>query len=256
MVWTLIVKEDDKDKKKLFKTLPALLRAISRGLDLIKLNEDGKNDVFQMLVKEHAKIVKLSNKNIVTRVDDKTIWPQNNTEDAFAKFTNSLKEKETVDFNLGNLDSSLEENKEDTVDEIHSTETQDVIHNLDELTQSIAKGDIQIDDEIIMDSSPNMHQTHIEVHTQQDDFLEIAQALEIGSWVEFREVGSDVLQGKLSWKSNVTGKSVFVNRHGVKIKNMTSFGLAVELRSGNAKLMESSSVFDRALTSLMSSIGR
>jgi len=256
LVWTLIVKEDDKDKKKLFKTLPALLRAISRGLDLIKLNEDGKNDVFQMLVKEHAKIVKLSNKNIVTRVDDKTIWPQNNTEDAFAKFTNSLKEKETVDFNLGDLDSSLEENKEDTVDEIHSTETQDVIHNLDELTQSIAKGDIQIDDEIIMDSSPNMHQTHIEVHTQQDDFLEIAQALEIGSWVEFREVGSDVLQGKLSWKSNVTGKSVFVNRHGVKIKNMTSFGLAVELRSGNAKLMESSSVFDRALTSLMSSIGR
>lgn len=255
LVWTLIVKQSDNDKKKLFKTLPALLRAMSKGMDLIQLDTEGKNEVFQMLVKEHAKIVKLSNQSIVTRVDDETVWPQKNAEDAFAKFNTKQNEKNTIDFNLADLDSDPT-NEDDSIHEINHADTQDVIQNLDEFTASIANGDIQIGEEIIMDSSPNFHQTHLQTNSDQDDFQEIAQALELNTWVEFNEINSEPIQGKLSWKSNVTGKYVFVNRHGEKIKNITSYGLAVELRSGNAKLIESSSIFDRALNSLMTSIGR
>lgn len=253
LIWTLIAKHTDEDKKKLFKTLPALLRAMSKGMELVKIDEEAKNAVFKMLVIEHAKVVKLSNQNIVTRVDDKTIWPQNNTEDAFANFNKALKEKGTVDISLNDIGAT--DIEEDTIYDIIESETKDVISNLDEFTKSIAKGDIQIDDEIIMDSSPHL-QTHIETNAENDDFLETAQALEIGTWVEFNEIGSTPIQGKLSWKSNVTGKYVFTDRHGTKIKNITSFGLAVEIRSGNAKLMQSSSVFDRAISSLMNTMGR
>jgi len=253
LIWTLIVKHNDKDKRKLFKTLPALLRSLSKGLDLIKIDEAGKNTFFQMLVKEHAKIVKLSNQNIVTRIDDKTIWPEQNTEDAFAAFNKAKIEKTNIDFNLADL-SGVIKDEDDSILSIDSSETLDVIHNLDEFTASIENGDIQIDDEIIMDSAPYL-QTNIETNADQDDFLETAQALEIGTWVEFKVIGAETIQGKLSWKSNVTGKFVFVNRHGVKIKTISSFALAVELRSTNASLMQSSSVFDRALNSLMSSFG-
>ena len=54
------------------------------------------------------------------------------------------------------------------------------------------------------------------------------------------------------WKSNVTGKLVFVNRQGHKVRNLTVNGFAMELRAGRAKAPESSSVFDRAIYTIMS----
>ena len=77
-------------------------------------------------------------------------------------------------------------------------------------------------------------------------------SIEIGSWVEFLESTSNTLVARLSWKSKVTGNLVFVNRQGHKVRNYTINGLAVELRAGRAKCVESSSVFDRAIYTIMS----
>jgi hypothetical protein len=60
------------------------------------------------------------------------------------------------------------------------------------------------------------------------------------------------LVARLSWKSNVTGNLVFVNRQGHKVRNFTINGFAMELRAGRAKRVESSSVFDRAIHTIMS----
>jgi hypothetical protein len=50
----------------------------------------------------------------------------------------------------------------------------------------------------------------------------------------------------------VTGNLVFVNRQGHKMRNCTINGFAMELRSGRVKCVESSSVFDRAIYTIMS----
>ncbi len=252
LIWTLIVKQSDDEKKKLFKTLPALLRSLSKGMDLINIDDDTKNAVFQMLVKEHSKIVKLSNKNIVTRIDDQTVWPEKNTEETFAHFNKTYNKDQALDFNLAELDKDTDD--ENSVNRINQADSQEVIHNLEEFTASIANGDIQLDEEIIMDSSPLPED--IEANTEHDDFLETAQSLALDTWVEFNEINTETIQGKLSWKSNVTGKLVFVNRHGEKIKKISQYALAIELRSGNAHIMPSASIFDRALTSLMKTIKR
>jgi hypothetical protein len=76
--------------------------------------------------------------------------------------------------------------------------------------------------------------------------------MEIGNWVEFTESASKTLIARLSWKSNVTSNLVFVNRQGHKVRNLTVHGFAMELRAGRAKLVESSSVFDRAIHTIMS----
>ena len=262
LIWTLIAKSNEEDKKKLLKTLPSLLRALSKGMDLIQIDAEAKNNVFQMLVLEHAKIVKQTSQNLVTRVDDKTIWPEKNMHDAFAGFNESKQDDDSVDLLLSTdetgeiaiIENDSEHNKsEDTVTEIIVSSTQDVIHNLDEFTDCVIKGTIHIEEEIIMDSAPPMD-FNVEINSEKDDFMETVQALQLGAWVEFVESGSKSVNAKLSWKSNVTGKYVFVNRHGHKIKNMTSFGLATEFRAGTAKLIESVSVFDRAINSFMSTI--
>ena len=78
--------------------------------------------------------------------------------------------------------------------------------------------------------------------------------MEIGNWVEFSEADSKTLVARLSWKSNVTGNYVFVNRQGHKVRNLTTNGLAIELREGRVKPIESSSVFDRAIHTIMTTM--
>lgn len=258
LIWTLIPKHSEDEKKKLLQTLPPLLRALSKGMELIHVTAEQQNQVFQMLVLEHSRIVKQTSKNIVTRVDDKTVWPDHKMAEALAGYNEGkldfqLTEEETGEIRIVDYIEASEQEK-DSVNEITQTETKDVIRNLEEFTDCIIKGAIHIDEEIIMDSSV---QTDFQLHNESDadDFLQQAQSLEIGSWVEFTDSDdSKSIQAKLSWKSNVTGKCVFVNRQGHKIRNITTFGFATELRSGRAKLIESLSVFDRAINSFMSTL--
>jgi hypothetical protein len=85
-----------------------------------------------------------------------------------------------------------------------------------------------------------------------EDHLELAQAIQIGDWVEFTDASSKTLAARLSWKSNVTGNLVFANRQGQKVRNFTTNGFAMEMRAGRARPVESSSVFDRAVNSIRS----
>ena len=125
-----------------------------------------------------------------------------------------------------------------------------MIRNLDDFSEGIASGHIQLDQEII-EQRAEQEQYQQQADEQTDEMLKQAQELEIGDWVEFRGDQSKSQNAKLSWKSNVTGKYVFVNRKGVKVRNITVYGLASELREERARFIESESVFERAMNLLM-----
>ncbi len=261
LVWTLIPKHSAEDKSKLLKTLPALLRALSRGMELVKTDVEDQNRVFKMLVLEHSRVVKQTSKNIVTRIDDKTVWPEGGIEAAFTGFTGINDQDEVVDIQFSKDDTGgiqIAENdldasqESESITNVTAIPTQQVVHNLEEFTESVNQGTITIDEEIVLDTSASQYESSLD--QEQDESDQKARSLEIGDWIEFIEHGNKAVNAKLSWKSNVTGKYVFVNRHGVKIKNITVNGLAMEIRAGRAKLIESVSVFDRAINSFMSSI--
>lgn len=254
LVWTLIPKHNEQDKNKLLKTLPSLLRAMSKGMELVHADTQSQNKVFQMLVLEHAKTVRQTSKNLVTRIDDNTVWPERSMEDAFAAFNAGRQPTDdSIDRLLSDDGVDEAETADDAVSEIVGFTTEQVIQDLDEFTACVNKGDITVDEEIILDSAPQTSFL-VEANADEDDFLEQVQALQLGAWVEFLGVDAKSIHAKLSWRSNVTGKYVFVDRHGDKVKNMTRYGLAAELRAGSAKLIESVSVFDRAINSFMSTL--
>ena len=172
---------------------------------------------------------------------------------------------ESIDFRFEEDDTgeiqiieSGDQEVEDLVEDITYTPTQDVIQNMDDFTQGVKQGDLHIEEELIMDSmpvDPLRSAAGLDSSIEDsEDLLEKVQAMKIGSWVEFRLPGENNLNAKLSWKSNVTGKYVFVNRHGEKVRNMTLPGMVTELSAGSVKLIESVSVFDRAINSLMSGL--
>jgi len=254
-VWTLIPKFSEEERVKIIKTIPALLRALSKGMELVKISTEVQNRIFQMLAKEHSRIVKQTSKNIVTRVDDTTVWPEDGGAAAFAR-AQGIDPAEAIDFEF-TTDTAGEvevvENEEDdaSITIISDASTSEVINDLNQFTSGVKEGEIRVEEEIILASEEdNFH----DLVDESENYLEQAQALEIGSWVEIEDSASKILIARLSWKSNVTGNLVFVNRQGHKVRNFTVNGLAMELRAGRVKGIESSSVFDRAIYTIMSKI--
>ena len=252
-VWTLIPKFREDERVKIIKTIPALLRALSKGMELVKISTEVQNRIFQMLAKEHARIVKQTSKNIVTRVDDQTVWPEDGGAEAFAR-AQGIDPAEAIDLEFttdacGEVQIVENEEDDDSITIISAAPTSDVIDDLNQFTSGVKDGQIKVDEEIVLASdTDDFH----ELVDESENFFEQALAIEIGSWVEFLESSSKTLVARLSWKSKVTGNLVFVNRQGHKVRNFTINGLAVELRGGRAKCVESSSVFDRAIYTIMS----
>jgi len=252
-IWTLIPKYSKEERVKILDTLPSLLRAMSKGMDLIAIDAEVQNKIFQMLAKQHAKTVKQTSKNIVTRIDDSTIWPEGNTADAFAAYTQRLADQNAnVDATAKETDAVQAIEKKDDPDAITiitDSSTNEVIKNLDDFTSAVKKGEIKVDQEITMESGEQA------VDSQEADiFLKQAQEIQVGGWVEFLTEEDKAFNARLSWKSSVSGKYVFVSRLGIKLREVTMYGFATELRSGRAILIRPTSLFDRAVDTIISKI--
>ncbi|NNF82017.1 MAG: DUF1631 family protein, partial [Flavobacteriaceae bacterium] len=195
LIWTLIPKYTETERLKILKTLPSLLRALSNGMQLVKVSQEQQNRIFKVLAHEHAGAVKQTSRNIVTRVDDLTVWPDEETlTKAFANTTRD--NSPAIDINL-NQDSEIaaltagtvtDEAGEETdlTSELGMSETADVINDLEDFTRYIKNGEIEIDEEIVIDSVEQtvFHQSPVSA-TENDDFLKISQEIEVGAWVEF-----------------------------------------------------------------------
>lgn len=85
----------------------------------------------------------------------------------------------------------------------------------------------------------------------RDEHYEIARAIKVGTWVEFRHAEGRAERAKLSWISPISSKYLFVNRKGLKVADKTLLALACELRSGRAMMLEDVPLFDRALDAIV-----
>ncbi len=242
LIWTLVPKHTEEERIRIIKTIPALLRALSKGMQLAKIKNQEQNIIFRMLAQEHASIVKQTSKNTVTRVDDVTVWPTGNLDEMFNN------EIESESNQLANIDFIAD----DTIASITTLPTESVIDDLNQFSADVKHGNIFIDEEIVLESAGS---EDVKPQTEQnnDDFDQLAATIKIGDWIEFKEPEKSLI-ARLSWKSNVTGNLVFVNRQGHKIKNMTIKNLADQMRAGEVKGVESSSAFDRAISNIMAKI--
>ncbi len=84
-----------------------------------------------------------------------------------------------------------------------------------------------------------------------DHYYEIARAMKVGTWIEFKHIEGRAERAKLSWISPISNKYLFVNRKGLKVADKTVWALATELRSARALLLEDVPLFDRALDAIV-----
>jgi hypothetical protein len=84
-----------------------------------------------------------------------------------------------------------------------------------------------------------------------DQFLEIAQNLDRGMWIEFESDDGQLAFAKLAWVSPLRGTYLFTNRQGQKALSMTADELAQRFREDRARLVEAEPLIDRALGSVI-----
>jgi hypothetical protein len=87
-----------------------------------------------------------------------------------------------------------------------------------------------------------------------DQFLEIAQSLERGMWIEFEDDLGQLAFAKLAWVSPLRGTYLFTNRQGQKALSMSAEELAERFRGDRARLVEAEPLLDQAFTSMMASL--
>jgi hypothetical protein len=89
-----------------------------------------------------------------------------------------------------------------------------------------------------------------------DEFNAQALGLAVGTWLEWTAEDGQELRGKLSWRSDVTGTYIFVNRKGMKMGEMSVGDVAELLRSGRAQVLEAAEapLMERALAAMVSAL--
>lgn len=87
-------------------------------------------------------------------------------------------------------------------------------------------------------------------------YVKLAKDIPLGSWFELREKGGVKSRIKLLWRSSVSDNCLFVNRKGVKVKEMTLSELALALRVGAAIVIVGSDdpLMDGAFAAMMESL--
>jgi hypothetical protein len=86
-----------------------------------------------------------------------------------------------------------------------------------------------------------------------DQYLEIAQSLERGTWIEFEADDGQLAFAKLAWISPLRGTYLFTNRQGLKALSMNAEELAARFREDRARLVEAEPLIDRAFGSVIAS---
>jgi len=104
--------------------------------------------------------------------------------------------------------------------------------------------------EAMTQASPEPAKEHEVV---EDQFLEIAQDLERGTWIEFEADDGQLQFAKLAWISPLRGTYLFTNRQGLKALSMNAEELADRFRTDRARLVEAAPLIDRAFGSVMAS---
>ena len=89
----------------------------------------------------------------------------------------------------------------------------------------------------------------------EDHFLEIAQSLERGAWIEFESEGGQLAFARLAWVSPLRGTYLFTNRQGQKALSMTAEELAALFRKDHARLVEAEPLLDQAFSSMLANLG-
>jgi hypothetical protein len=230
LVWAAHPKESDSERSRLRALVPELEKALRQGLAMVAYHDNDVRDLLTDLGKFYE--AQFNPAAAVPSPSPAAESPSGTSDKTAVAAAESAESAPGLGVEgKAEADSSAET----TVAESAPAAAPPEDNFVDELARQSKQPDAEADPE-----------TEI-----RDEHYEIARAIKVGTWVEFRHGESRAERAKLSWISPISSKYLFVNRKGLKVADKTVWALASELRNGRAMMLEDVPLFDRALDAIV-----
>jgi hypothetical protein len=116
---------------------------------------------------------------------------------------------------------------------------------------------VEVSQQIVLPTADEGSVELTSVRLPHDDAgLRQVDQLRLGSWVAFAEDDEHNLRCKLAAIIEATGKYIFVDRTGTKVRERSRASLALEFRRGAVRALDDTLLFDRALESVLGNLRR
>lgn len=239
LVWSVRPKNGAAEAERLVKMLPGLLDLLGEGMELVSMSESQRQAFLGALSEFHAHVVQGA-----TQEDEHLQEPQ----DIDDPLSRSVDEVNPFPRSIREPDPLSDDSPVDADNEIEPEELEEekvimtaTIHRL------VEDGDLEVEEvpEVNEEDVPTLDEA------VEDQFVEQARSLEVGTWVELGQESGEALRAKLTWISPVTGVYLFTDRQGLKAADMSQQALAARLRTGTARIIENAPLFERAVGSVI-----
>jgi hypothetical protein len=247
LVWSLLPKSTQDEREQLTDLLPSLLKALQEGMTRMSCTDAQQQSILGLLANEHARLVRDPEMHLDVQI--RSASAEREIADADSPGDETIASR-TVSPAMG---TGIPERarlgggvpSEAGLPELHDGRSF-MARKVAEINQLISDGRFQVYDESAAGTGESI--------VEEDHHVIQARQLEEGTWLELRDQEGNPIRAKLSWKSLITGKYFFVNRQGLKVRELTVVALAAEFRNGRARTIEDVPVFDRAISTLMASL--
>ncbi|HNH88759.1 MAG TPA: DUF1631 domain-containing protein [Thiobacillaceae bacterium] len=226
LIWSVSPKVLQEDRRKLVSLLPNLLKRLERGLEDLGITREMRDQFFTGLVKCHAVAVRAGlrgGSEAPPAPEPAPLPPPAPAAEivegggGFVEIT-SLTEAEAVDPAL--------------IEEIAAEPEERP------LVEEIVIGDVGW----LAGGGETIEKDAYEISVQQ---------LKRGAWIEYRLENGERARAKLAWVSPLKGIYLFTNRLGQRAMSINAEGLAAMLRDGEAEILDSVPLMERAVSSLL-----
>jgi hypothetical protein len=251
LIWSVTPMQALEERRNLAARLPGLLKRVNYGMQLIGTDEATRRAFFSKLMRCHTKVIGgAAGVPKAGVAPAQAASPAGSTTDAAPPLLTDAVTGAAAS-SPGELAARADGGAAAALDA--DTEPAEAPPEFSAVTVSNPFGDGEIEvEEIDMSDIPGPAGTLPGATPGGgDEHSRAASALREGAWVEFRDDDDNRKPARLSYISPLKGTYLFVNRQGKKVAEYSLYGLARELRSGRASILDEIPLFDRAMTSLV-----
>jgi hypothetical protein len=249
LTWSVTPKSNADERRQLLGMLPRLLKNLHQGMEMAAVEAEDRKRFFATLVDCHAAAVKAGLKGESVAALLTAAQPNAETEPLFAKLIAEEKAR----------DAEWKDASRSGIARIQFTNRGVEIEELGTHNDSAEGG-------------PSAHETpHPDLPEAPSasggrrgagsavDFditdMPVVE-LQRGTWVEFVQGKGRSIRAKLSWISPLKGVYLFTNPGVMAALSVTPDELQIQLRRGDARVIEESSLIDRAVGKIVDSLSQ
>lgn len=250
LIWSVAPKGNADERKRLVGMLPTLLKHLQYGMEIAAVEAADRARFFSSLVDCHAAAVKAGLRGESVAALLAAAQPNTDTGPLFAKL---IAEEQAREAELKSRSRSGVARIQFTdhgveIEELNTRKnTTENVRARHEVAQA---GDTSANNEAAAEQDSPGNDGSLDFDVTDMPVVELKR----GTWVEFLHNGTQRIRAKLSWISPLKGVYLFTNPGATEALSVAPDTLQMQFRRGDARVIEESSLIDRAVSSMVNSL--